>query len=101
MTRSKWIMWGCALAVACSDSSRQAGNPAQMAGESGSDPTLGEDPGEPTSEDLGLPAGVQLFSLFEANPQLLDLLGEICAAAPQNGWILRQECHSYGSAPVI
>lgn len=30
----------------------------------------------------GLPAGVQLFSLFEANPQLLDLLAEICAAAP-------------------
>ncbi len=31
----------------------------------------------------GLPAGVQLFSLFEANPQLLDLLVEICAAAPR------------------
>ncbi|MEM7267900.1 MAG: bifunctional [glutamine synthetase] adenylyltransferase/[glutamine synthetase]-adenylyl-L-tyrosine phosphorylase [Pseudomonadota bacterium] len=31
----------------------------------------------------GLPAGVQLFSLFEANPQLLDLLSEICAAAPR------------------
>ncbi len=31
----------------------------------------------------GLPAGVQLFSLFEANPQLLDLLAEICAAAPR------------------
>ena len=30
----------------------------------------------------GLPAGVQLFSLFEANPQLLDLLAEICASAP-------------------
>jgi glutamate-ammonia-ligase adenylyltransferase len=30
----------------------------------------------------GLPAGVQLFSLFEANPQILDLLIEICAAAP-------------------
>ncbi len=30
----------------------------------------------------GLPAGVQLFSLFEANPQILDLLIDICAAAP-------------------
>ncbi len=30
----------------------------------------------------GLPAGVQLFSLFESNPQLLDLLVEICAIAP-------------------
>lgn len=30
----------------------------------------------------GLPAGVQLFSLFEANPKLLSLLVEICAAAP-------------------
>ena len=31
----------------------------------------------------GLPAGVQVFSLFEANPQLLDLLVDICATAPQ------------------
>ncbi len=31
----------------------------------------------------GLPAGAQLFALFEANPQLMDLLGEICAAAPR------------------
>ena len=30
----------------------------------------------------GLPAGVQLFSLFEANPPLLDLIVDICAAAP-------------------
>jgi [glutamine synthetase] adenylyltransferase / [glutamine synthetase]-adenylyl-L-tyrosine phosphorylase len=30
----------------------------------------------------GLPAGVQLFSLFEANPQLLDLLIDICATTP-------------------
>ena len=29
----------------------------------------------------GLPAGVQLFSLFEANPPLLDLLVDICATA--------------------
>lgn len=31
----------------------------------------------------GLPAGVQVFSLFEANPQLLDLLVDICAIAPE------------------
>ncbi len=31
----------------------------------------------------GLPAGVQILSLFEANPNLLDLLTGICAAAPR------------------
>ena len=31
----------------------------------------------------GLPAGVQVFSLFAANPPLLDLIVEICAAAPK------------------
>ncbi|MGM0584839.1 MAG: bifunctional [glutamine synthetase] adenylyltransferase/[glutamine synthetase]-adenylyl-L-tyrosine phosphorylase [Pseudomonadota bacterium] len=31
----------------------------------------------------GLPAGVQILSLFEANPKLLDLIAEICAAAPR------------------
>ncbi|MER5172572.1 glutamine-synthetase adenylyltransferase [Thioclava kandeliae] len=30
----------------------------------------------------GLPAGVQLFSLFEANPQLIDLLVDICGTSP-------------------
>ena len=30
----------------------------------------------------GLPAGVQVFSLFEARPALQDLLVEICATAP-------------------
>ncbi len=30
----------------------------------------------------GLPAGVQLFSLFEANPQLIELLMDIVATAP-------------------
>ncbi|MEJ6394658.1 glutamine-synthetase adenylyltransferase [Gymnodinialimonas sp. 2305UL16-5] len=30
----------------------------------------------------GLPAGVQLFSLFEANPSLVDLICDICATAP-------------------
>jgi hypothetical protein len=33
----------------------------------------------------GLPAGAQLFALFEANPHLLDLVTEICAAAPRLG----------------
>jgi len=31
----------------------------------------------------GLPAGVQVFSLFEQNPRLVDLLAEICAASPR------------------
>ncbi|MCC6919381.1 MAG: bifunctional [glutamine synthetase] adenylyltransferase/[glutamine synthetase]-adenylyl-L-tyrosine phosphorylase [Alphaproteobacteria bacterium] len=31
----------------------------------------------------GLPAGVQLFSLIKANPWLLDVLAEICGAAPR------------------
>ncbi len=31
----------------------------------------------------GLPAGVQLFSLFEANPQLVDLLVDIVSTAPE------------------
>ena len=30
----------------------------------------------------GLPAGVQVFSLFEANPQLIDLLVDIAGTAP-------------------
>ncbi|WP_281825444.1 glutamine-synthetase adenylyltransferase [Jannaschia rubra] len=30
----------------------------------------------------GLPSGVQLFSLFEANPRLIALLADICATAP-------------------
>ena len=30
-----------------------------------------------------LPAGVQLFSLFEANPVLIDLIVDICATAPR------------------
>ncbi|MGX9350058.1 [protein-PII] uridylyltransferase family protein [Shimia sp. W99] len=31
----------------------------------------------------GLPAGVQLFSLFDANPQLIDLLVDIVGTAPE------------------
>ena len=30
----------------------------------------------------GLPSGVQIFSLFKANPELLDLLIDICTMAP-------------------
>lgn len=30
----------------------------------------------------GLPAGVQIFSLFEANPSLVDLIADICGTAP-------------------
>ena len=30
----------------------------------------------------GLPAGVQVFSLFESNPQLIDLLVDVAATAP-------------------
>ncbi|WP_420863283.1 glutamine-synthetase adenylyltransferase [Algirhabdus cladophorae] len=30
----------------------------------------------------GLPAGVQLFSLFQANPHLIDLIVDICAISP-------------------
>ncbi|MDS9466135.1 glutamine-synthetase adenylyltransferase [Paracoccus sp. MBLB3053] len=30
----------------------------------------------------GLPSGVQLFSLFEANPQLIELIADICGTAP-------------------
>ncbi len=36
----------------------------------------------------GLPAGVQLFSLFEANPQLLDLVIDITDTAPALGQYL-------------
>ena len=32
----------------------------------------------------GLPAGVQIFSLFNANPQLLSLIARICTAAPKS-----------------
>ncbi len=31
----------------------------------------------------GLPAGVQIFSLLDANPQLLDLLVDICSTTPE------------------
>ncbi len=31
----------------------------------------------------GLPSGVQILSLFESNPALLEMIAEICAAAPK------------------
>ena len=38
----------------------------------------------------GLPAGVQLFSLFNAHPGLFDLVAEIMGAAPRlAGWLSR------------
>ncbi len=38
----------------------------------------------------GMPAGVQLFSLFEANPSLLDLLVDVCSNAPSLATYLAQ-----------
>ena len=38
----------------------------------------------------GLPAGVQLFSLFEANPQLIDLILDIVSVSPYLGEYLSQ-----------
>lgn len=38
----------------------------------------------------GLPAGAQLFALFEANPQLIDLIVDICATAPRLAAYLSQ-----------
>ena len=41
----------------------------------------------------GLPAGVQLFSLFHANPQLLDMVAEIMGDAPRLADWLRRSPH--------
>ncbi|SHI49986.1 glutamate-ammonia-ligase adenylyltransferase [Palleronia salina] len=38
----------------------------------------------------GLPAGVQLFSLFEANPQLIDLIADIAGTTPDLAGYLSQ-----------
>ncbi len=43
----------------------------------------------------GLPAGVQVFSLFEANPQLIDLLVDIVGTAPALA------AHLAGNADVL
>ena len=37
----------------------------------------------------GLPAGVQIFSLFQAHPNLLDLVAEICGSA---SWLGKHMC---------
>ncbi|MEM7745620.1 MAG: bifunctional [glutamine synthetase] adenylyltransferase/[glutamine synthetase]-adenylyl-L-tyrosine phosphorylase [Pseudomonadota bacterium] len=42
----------------------------------------------------GLPSGVQVFSLFSANPQLLDLIVEICSAAPRLAAYLARHPHT-------
>ncbi|WP_299815331.1 glutamine-synthetase adenylyltransferase [uncultured Jannaschia sp.] len=39
----------------------------------------------------GLPAGVQIFSLFEANPKLVSLIADICATAPDLARHLSQQ----------
>ncbi|MEM6759193.1 MAG: glutamine-synthetase adenylyltransferase [Pseudomonadota bacterium] len=41
----------------------------------------------------GLPAGVQLFSLFEANPSLVDLLVDIVATSPALATYLSRNAH--------
>ncbi|WP_420546881.1 bifunctional [glutamine synthetase] adenylyltransferase/[glutamine synthetase]-adenylyl-L-tyrosine phosphorylase [Curvivirga sp.] len=39
----------------------------------------------------GLPSGVQIFSLFQINPQLLELVAEIMGEVPQSaGWLARR-----------
>ena len=43
----------------------------------------------------GLPAGVQLFSLFEANPQLLDLVVDITDTAPALGQYLARNAEVF------
>lgn len=40
-----------------------------------------------------LPAGVQLFSLFDANPSLLELVVDICALAPDLARYLGRNAH--------
>ncbi|MGB8622546.1 MAG: glutamine-synthetase adenylyltransferase, partial [Paracoccaceae bacterium] len=46
----------------------------------------------------GLPAGVQLFSLFEANPQLIDLIVDIAATAPE---LARYLSHNAGVLDAV
>ncbi|QHQ34496.1 bifunctional [glutamine synthetase] adenylyltransferase/[glutamine synthetase]-adenylyl-L-tyrosine phosphorylase [Algicella marina] len=41
----------------------------------------------------GLPAGVQVFSLFDSRPELLDLVVEICAVAPRLAGYLGHNAH--------
>ncbi|MBR7559482.1 hypothetical protein KC218_23320, partial [Mycobacterium tuberculosis] len=43
----------------------------------------------------GLPAGIQLFSLLQSNPRLLDLLVLIMGAAPRLADILTRKPHVF------
>ncbi|MCR9125288.1 MAG: bifunctional [glutamine synthetase] adenylyltransferase/[glutamine synthetase]-adenylyl-L-tyrosine phosphorylase [Rhodobacteraceae bacterium] len=43
----------------------------------------------------GLPAGVQIFSLFQSNPQLVDLLIDIVGTAPELGLHLSRNAHVF------
>ncbi|MGR3502873.1 [protein-PII] uridylyltransferase family protein [Pseudaestuariivita sp.] len=43
----------------------------------------------------GLPAGVQLFSLFDANPQLIDLLVETVSIGPELATYLSRNAHVF------
>jgi glutamate-ammonia-ligase adenylyltransferase len=43
----------------------------------------------------GLPAGVQLFSLFDANPQLIDLLIDIVGTSPDLSSYLSRNAHVF------
>lgn len=43
----------------------------------------------------GLPAGMQLFSLFEANPRLISLLTDICSTAPGLAGYLAKNSHVF------
>ena len=43
----------------------------------------------------GLPAGVQLFSLFEANPRLVELLVDTCTTAPRVAEHLGRTSHVF------
>ncbi len=42
-----------------------------------------------------LPAGVQLFSLFAANPSLIDLIADICSVAPELARYLSRNAHVF------
>ena len=46
---------------------------------------------------IGLPTGVQLFSLFEANPQLIDLLVDIVGTSPALSNHLSRNSHVFDS----
>ena len=47
------------------------------------------------SSCAGLPAGIQLFSLLQSNPALLDLLATIMGAAPRLAGIITRRPHVF------